>query len=223
MYEKLSTGCRSIDNIIDGGISPGELLLIYGVRGSGRTTLAFQIIINNTLQGRKSLLIFTGGSASLMRLKILAKDKWSEISENILVVNINDFKEQDDLIDNLELILPENLNLIVFDSITSFYRLALKGKENEDIALNKQLNRELAILKYTSIKRGLYVVLTSDITIRPGEITPIPIASQILTYWCDKIIRLDRLQENIRRVVLIKPQLDISCLVRISENGIEDI
>jgi DNA repair protein RadA/Sms len=223
MNEKLSTGSKNIDRLIEGGISLGELFLIYGGRGSGRTTLAFQIIINNTLKGRKSLLIFTGENASLMRLKIMARDKWSEISEKILVINIKSFKEQDDLIDNLELFVFEDLNLIVFDSITSFYRLELKGRENENIMLNKQLNRELALLKYNSMKKGLYTILTSDITIRPGEKFPIPVASQILTYWCDKIIRIDRLQENIRKVVLIKPQMDISCLVRISENGIDDI
>ncbi|NHV45731.1 MAG: hypothetical protein HA493_03745, partial [Candidatus Verstraetearchaeota archaeon] len=40
MNEKLSTGSKNIDRLIEGGISLGELFLIYGGRGSGRTTLA---------------------------------------------------------------------------------------------------------------------------------------------------------------------------------------
>ncbi|MEM1753380.1 MAG: ATPase domain-containing protein, partial [Candidatus Methanomethylicaceae archaeon] len=57
--KKLSTGCKELDNIINGGFSAGEVCLIFGERGSGKTTLVFQTIIKAAINGNKSLLIFT--------------------------------------------------------------------------------------------------------------------------------------------------------------------
>lgn len=220
--KKLSTGCKRLDEIINGGFSPSEVWLIFGERGSGKTTLLFQTIVRAAINGNKSLLIFTEPHASLKRLEQMAKEKWMEVSEKILISNIKSFQDQELLIDNLELYVMEDVKILAFDSITTHYRLALKEKSDENIVLNKQLNRELAIIKHLTMKRGLFTLLISDVTSPPGRLSPQPVAAQILTYWCDKILKLEKLPGNKRRASLEKPYSNVSCTLRIEEEGIVD-
>ncbi|MGQ9759492.1 MAG: ATPase domain-containing protein [Candidatus Methanomethylicaceae archaeon] len=215
----LTTGCVALDLILDGGIKPGEILLIYGERSSGRTTLVFQTIINAALNGLRSLLLFTEGSAALRRLRSLASSRWSELSDRILIVTIKEFQKQDCLIEDLEVHMPASVVLLAFDSITSCYRAALKERE-ENIILNKQLNRELAIIKDLSMRRKVATVITSDVTSQPEEKEFQPVAAQILTYWSDRIIRLDRLHRDLRRAFLIKPSPPKNSMLRIGSDGL---
>lgn len=192
--------------------------MIYGGRGSGRSTLVFQTIITTALKSLRSLLLFTDSYASLRRLRSIASSKWSDLSDLILIVPIREFREQDTLIDDLEIRMPADMALLVFDSITSCYRAALRERE-DNIILNKQLNRELAIIKYLTMRRRIATVITSDVTSLPEEKGLQPVASQILTYWSDRIIRLDRLQRELRRVTVVKPPPAREALLRIGPEG----
>ena len=54
---RVSTGCRGLDYILDGGIPAGKLYLVQGDPGSGKTTLGLQFLLDGVRCGEPVLYI----------------------------------------------------------------------------------------------------------------------------------------------------------------------
>lgn len=54
--ERLSTGIAGLDALLSGGIDRSRSLLLSGISGTGKTTLAMQFLIQGAMQGEKGLL-----------------------------------------------------------------------------------------------------------------------------------------------------------------------
>jgi DNA repair protein RadA len=68
---RLPTGCRSLDNLLDGGIEAGVITQVYGPPGSGKTqlchTLCAMLPLNNN-----AIYIDTEGSFRPERIQAIA-------------------------------------------------------------------------------------------------------------------------------------------------------
>lgn len=53
------TGIEDLDKILDGGIPIGNMVLVEGSCGTGKTTLAFEFLVRGALIGEKGLLVLT--------------------------------------------------------------------------------------------------------------------------------------------------------------------
>jgi circadian clock protein KaiC len=51
------TGIEGLDDVLDGGLTPNRLYLIEGMPGSGKTTLAFQFLMEGVKQGERVLYV----------------------------------------------------------------------------------------------------------------------------------------------------------------------
>ncbi|HWI40684.1 MAG TPA: ATPase domain-containing protein [Verrucomicrobiae bacterium] len=58
----MSTGIEGLDEILQGGLSPGRMYLVHGGPGTGKTTLALQFLLEGIRCGEKCLYIGIGGS-----------------------------------------------------------------------------------------------------------------------------------------------------------------
>jgi DNA repair protein RadB len=218
----MSTGCPPIDLLLGGGLSKRELLLLYGERGSGKTSFAFQAILKAATQGIPSTVIYTEGRVPLERLMEMASSSWSSVCDQIWIREVKSFEDQDTLIESLEEQMPKQTGLLVIDSITSRYRGTVRERKKDNIPVNKSLNREIALIKQLCLETGLTVLMTSEVTAQLGGsgVGVKPVAAAILTYWSDRVIRMEKLTGDLRKVSLMKPEGSRDALIRITERGL---
>ena len=52
-----STGIEGLDHVLGGGLTPNRLYLVEGMPGSGKTTLAFQFLLEGARRGERALYV----------------------------------------------------------------------------------------------------------------------------------------------------------------------
>ena len=157
---RVSTGSELIDDILEGGLEPEVTTTIYGPSGSGKTNIAILIALNNS-KDKKVIFIDTEGGFSIERAKQLFSDYEKRI-ENLIISKPNSFFEQSEIFNNLEDISNKNdVGLIIVDSISMLYRLEKGEREAYDV--NKELARQLSILRKISHDKKIPVVLTNQV------------------------------------------------------------
>jgi circadian clock protein KaiC len=55
--QRVATGVRGLDKMLEGGLLPGTVILLRGAPGTGKTSLAFQFLIEGTRHGEPGLFI----------------------------------------------------------------------------------------------------------------------------------------------------------------------
>ena len=224
---QFSTGIECIDTAIDGGIKPDTITLIYGEPETGKTTLATQIAIQCAIKNNKILFVDCDNTFSTKRLFQIAGTQFEEVAEKIVLVKPKDFKEQTILIDNIHE-YTTNVGLIVIDTLTSLYGAKVCEASNKTFTVNRELNRQLAILAQLVKTRKIPIVITSQVRsiINDQNESVQPVATRVLKFWAEIIIALrpTPFPQTIK-AILEKPQLkdqETVCYVQIGENGIQD-
>ena len=157
---RVSTGSELIDDILEGGLEPEVTTTIYGPSGSGKTNIAILIALNNS-KDKKVIFIDTEGGFSIERSKQLFSDYEKRI-ENLIISKPNSFFEQSEIFNNLEEISNKNdVGLIIVDSISMLYRLEKGEREAYDV--NKELARQLSILRKISHDKKIPILLTNQV------------------------------------------------------------
>jgi RecA/RadA recombinase len=224
---KILTNCGCIDNHIDGGISEGSVTLIYGEAETGKSTLAMQCAINCAVQGMKTLYVDCDGTLSAKRLSQVSAGKFDEIAELIVLVRPQNFREQTVVVDRLSEYLIMNTGLVVFDTVTSLYRVRVAESSGKAFNLNRELNRQMAIIAQTARIKKIPMILVSQVRSVLGEIEGAvePVGTRVLKFWADTIIAMKPTENpQVIKAVLEKPQRDhcVTCNLRISATGIHD-
>jgi len=74
--QRASTGVPGLDDILGGGFTPHRLYLIEGMPGSGKTTLAFQFLLEGVRQGERVLYVTLSETEEEIRA-VAASHGWS--------------------------------------------------------------------------------------------------------------------------------------------------
>jgi DNA repair protein RadB len=197
--------CEPLDALLGGGFAVGELVVVYGEAGTGKTTLVIQTAIEAARRGSKVLYIDTDHSFTHQRFTQLAGEDSGTVSEQILLFFPETFSAQSSLVENIENYLTEATRLLVVDTITSLYRVSL-GSAERTFTLNRELNRQLAYLSEVALRRKIVALLTSQVHTRMdfpfGRIEPV--ARRTLAHWPRTIIRLRNTSEQSRKEIIVE-------------------
>src|SRR5215467_3987112 len=66
--KKARTGVEGLDDILSGGLSEGNVFLLEGKPGAGKTTVALQFLMEGAKQGEPSLYVALSESEAELRL-----------------------------------------------------------------------------------------------------------------------------------------------------------
>jgi RecA/RadA recombinase len=212
----ISTGVKGLDALIENGLPFKSIIHIYGESGTGKSTLVIQCARNCVLKGWKVLFLDNERTCSSERLKKICETKFAEIAESIFVYEPSSFKNQAETIDNLEKYISDKTKMIIIDTLTTQYRQTITQKREKNVLLNRELNRQMAILKNLAIQFDLIVLITNQVraSLKGGKIRNEiePVAAAILNYWADYEIKLGYLpdrQIGRRTATIVRPPTDL--------------
>ncbi len=223
---QLTTGCKCIDQAIGGGITPQTITLVYGEPETGKTTLAMQCAVSCASQNDKVLFVDCENTFSTKRLMQISGHNFDAVAERIILVKPKDFKEQTALIDGIQ-DYTNNVGLIIIDTFTSLYGAKVAETSSKPFSLNRELNRQLAILAQLTKIRKIPIVITSQVRSVFDESASVrPVATRVVKFWADNIIALKPTDfPRTVEAVLEKTQeitAAVTCYIQIGENGIVD-
>lgn len=173
--QKISTGSKNIDELIDGGIEFGKLTEVSGPFGTGKTNLGMSLIINLYKQNstNKTIIIDTENKFDLRKLKEFSERNdinHINLFQNIILFKPKNVEEQKNIIINLNKLIKndENIKLIIVDSMTSLLRSEFAGREN--LTKRQQyLGEMIYLLNLFSVSNNLAVYVTNQITANPDS------------------------------------------------------
>ncbi|MCX8152811.1 MAG: AAA family ATPase [Candidatus Bathyarchaeota archaeon] len=225
--KKLKTGVACLDRQLKGGIIEG-VTLIYGEPETGKTTLAMQCAVNCAMQGLKTLFIDCDNTFSAERLSHVAAGKFEEIAALIILMRPSDFQEQAAVIDRLPDYTAKNFGLVVIDTATSLYRAGVAEVSGKAFDLNRELNRQMAVLAQTAKIQKLPIIVTSQVKSVFNEpfVSVAPVATRVVKFWADTIIAMKPTENpQIIKAVLEKifgKTQEAVCYLRITKTGLHD-
>ncbi len=220
--KRCSTGSELIDNILEGGLENEVTTTIYGPSGSGKTNIAILAALYNA-KNKKIIFIDTEGGFSIDRVKQMFPETHERRLKNLIIFKPTTFKEQTDLFNSLEKFSEEHKpKLIVVDSISMLYRLELGEREAYDV--NKEMARQLSILRKISHKLVIPILLTNQVYAdfeRKNDIKMV--GGDLMKYTSKCIVKLE-IRETGRILKLLKhrsiPRKEVN--FKITQENIEE-
>lgn len=189
----ISSGLAALDTFLEGGYVKGRLSLIYGPAATGKTTLALMVALEEAKK-RKVFFLDTEGGFSVERVKQMVGDDATSCLENIFVIRIKSFDEQEDVIRTLsKLIEKVDCDLVILDTLGVHYRKELQ--EDSFKLINARLRKMLDELERISRQYDLSVVINNQVY-HDLEGNVKLVGGEMVKSRADKIIELVKNQER---------------------------
>lgn len=202
--DRVPTGIASVDRLLGGGLETDCLTEIFGEGGSGKTLFCLEVAARVARAGRFVLYVDTEG-VSLERLRALAPDDLDRVLGKFLLSAPKTLEEQRKAVATACALAREPrrpVGLLVVDSLTNFYRLALSSPDEDDA--REALAVQIADAVAATRARAVPALLTNQVWRSLREGTLEPVGGSYLNHAAKTILRFDRLAGARRRVVLVK-------------------
>jgi DNA repair protein RadA len=235
--EYISTGVRSLDDLLEGGVEVGSITELIGEFGAGKTQICHQLAVMVQLPkergglNARALYIDTEGTFRPERIIQIARAKQldpEKTLENIIYARAYNSDHQMLLVDEAKkYIESQNIRLIIVDSLINHFRAEYPGREN--LASRQQkLNRHMSQLHRLASLYNLAVVVTNQVMSSPDIFfgNPMkPAGGNIMAHGCTYRIWLRKAKEGkrIARIIDSPKHAEKEVAFAITEDGVTDI
>jgi len=233
---RLSTGSKSLDELLGGGIESQSITEVYGQYASGKSQWCFQLCVMSQLPASQGgldggvLYIDTENSFRPERIEQIARYKGldpEKIMKNIFVARAFNSNHQMLLAENAqELLKKQNIKLVIVDSLTSQFRSEFVGRGQLSDRQQK-LNRHMRLLQKIAELHNIVVFVTNQVMARPDVLFGDPtdaVGGNIVKHASKTRIYLRKGSGSKRIAKLVdSPSLpDGEAIYSITENGVAD-
>ena len=217
-YGKISSGSYDLNKWFYGGYEKDVITMVAGPAGSGKTNFSILAACSQAKKGNKVIFMDTEGGFSVERVKQIVGENYTEVLENIFLLEPVSFAEQKkDFSKLLVQLKKDHVSLIVIDGMAMLYRLELGDAiQSKDDFTIKQVNREVAkqmrVLAEIARKKNIPVIVTNQVYVDfvseedwkkgiKGNVNLV--GGDLLQYWCKCIIELQN-NNGKRNIKLLK-------------------
>ena len=218
--EKITSGSKVIDELLEGGYEKDVMTTIFGPAGSGKTTMCLLCSLSMASEGKKVIFIDTEGGFSVERLKQL--QGYSEESiKKILILEPTTFEEQNRMFANVRQMTNDKIGLIVVDTISMLYRIEC-GKTKDFKSVNNQMGLQISLLTEITRKQKIPILLTNQVYANFEEPEKVKmVGGDILRYSSKCLLELEKFKTR-RKAIVIKHRSipeDKEAVFEIKEKG----
>jgi len=176
LVKKLSTGSKSFDDLLNGGLESQSIVELFGEFGSCKTQVCFQLAVNATMPEEKGglnsevIIIDTENTFRPERIIQMATYLGIDPDETLKKIHVaRAFNSQHQilLVDKaMELAQTKNIRLMIVDSLTSHFRAEYLGRgtlaERQQI-LNKHMHD---LLSFATLNNAV-IAVTNQVAAKP--------------------------------------------------------
>jgi DNA repair protein RadA/Sms len=185
---RLSTGYSELDRVLGGGLVGGEVVLISGEPGVGKSTILLQVALNLVKEGKEILYVCGEESPSQLysRLDRVNNGKSSKKYDNLFVTDSTDVDEIAILIES------KGFDLVIVDSIQSVSSESSRGF----VGSVSQVRVSGTVLTRTAKQTATPIFIVGQIN-KMGNVA----GPKILEHIVDAVLYIEGEQFNQYRVV----------------------
>jgi DNA repair protein RadA len=233
--ERISTGTKNIDELLDGGIETQAVTEIYGEYGTGKTQICHTLCVMVQLPKDKggldagAVYIDTENTFRPERIYHIAESKGmdpNEALERVIVAKAYNSAHQELILEDVGSIIEKNhLKLLVVDSAVAHYRAEFLGRGT--LAERQQrLNKFMHMLLRITETYNVAAIATNQIQASPDTYfgDPFrPTGGHVVAHTSTYRIYLKRSGRNrIARMVDSPYHPEREVMFALSDKGIED-
>jgi len=171
---KISTGCKSFDDMLGGGFESGSVIEIHGSWSVGKTQIAHLMAVRALVDDpqAKSMFIDTENTFKEVRIRDFAEANNLDPDDALSRIMIGRAFSSDHqllLLDEVENIIQKdgNYKILIVDSLTSHFRSEYSGRG--ELAVRQQkLNKHLHQLLKIADVYNMVVIVTNQVQTDPG-------------------------------------------------------
>jgi RecA/RadA recombinase len=177
------------------------IISIWGDFGVGKTTFALQTAMNTIRNENKIIYIYSKPNFPAEKIRRLARGSMKSLN-NIIFIQTKNFEDMHNIVFNLEFLILNSLNitkekykLIVIDSLTDLYRLALnKEKKEKNYNLNYTLNQVLANLLNINNSYNIDILIVNEKVNKliNNQTIEMQGGGKVMEYWVSANIKIER-------------------------------
>ena len=197
--ERLSTGSKNIDCLLDGGLECGAITQFYGASKVGKTHLC-HLLCSVLPPYYRAIYIDTQDGFSTLKIKSIAHARGlnlSKILENTAVAKVGTTSDLEQCIKSAKSKIKSepNIKLLILDSMTHLYKLEYPERSQIPERQSK-MNKYLHMLLRIAQTNNVAVVITNQVHSNPQSYSEAdrlqPIGGNVLSYSSKYVVDIKK-------------------------------